>query len=131
MKRYMTIYLQWLTEKLQKPEMLSEQEISALRKEVLVQIGFMQHERAVHFQVVILVGLAFFLTMGFQLYFNITGLALLCLILLVLWAAYLWHYYFLENTTQKMYILYNRLAALEDKADYPNTDKITDKLGQF
>ncbi|MBR1527739.1 MAG: hypothetical protein IJ642_00385 [Oscillospiraceae bacterium] len=131
MKRYMTIYLQWLTQKLQNPESLTEQEISALRKEVLIQIGFMQHERAVHFQVVILVGLAFFLNMGFFLYFKITGLALLCIILLILLAAYLGHYYFLENTTQKIYILYNRLAALDDQADYPNTDKITDKLGQF
>jgi len=131
MKRYMTVYLQWLTQKLQNADSLTEQEISALRKEILVQIGFMQHERFVHFLVVILVGLAFFLTMGFYLYFKTTGLALLCLMLLGLFAPYLWHYYFLENTTQKIYILYNRAAALDDKADYPNTDKMTDKLGQF
>ncbi len=131
MKRYMIIYLDWLTKKLEHADALSKTELSALRKEILVQIGFMQHERAVHFQVVILVGLAFFLTMGFYLYFKLTGLGLLCLILLVLLGAYLWHYYFLENTTQKFYVLYNRAAALDDGADYPNTDKITDALGQF
>ena len=131
MKRYMTIYLQWLTRKLAQPETLTKEELSALRKEILVQIGFMQHERLVHFLVVILVGLAFFLTMGFYLYFKTAGLGLLCLMLLGLFAPYLWHYYFLENTTQKIYVLYNRAAALDDKTDYPNTDKITDKLGQF
>ena len=96
-----------------------------------MQIGFMQHERLVHFLVVILVGLAFFLTMGFQLYFRTIGLGILCIMLLVLFAAYLGHYYFLENTTQKIYILYNRTAALDDGVNYPNTDKITDALGQF
>ena len=131
MKRYMTIYLQWLEEKLKHADALSKEEISALRKEILVQIGFMQHERLVHFLVVILVGIAFFLTMGFFLYFKTTGLGLLSVILLGLLAPYLGHYYFLENTTQKIYVLYNRAAALDDGADYPNTDKITDKLGQF
>ncbi|MBR4320404.1 MAG: hypothetical protein IKP69_10225 [Oscillospiraceae bacterium] len=131
MKRYMMIYLQWLEEKLKHTDSLNKEEISALRKEILVQIGFMQHERLVHFLVVILVGIAFFLTMGFFLYFKTTGLGLLSVILLGLLAPYLGHYYFLENTTQKFYVLYNRAAALDDGADYPNTDKITDKLGQF
>ncbi len=131
MKRYMTIYLQWLEEKLKHTDSMTTEEISALRKEILVQIGFMQHERLVHFLVVILVGIAFFLTMGFFLYFKTTGLGLLSVILLGLLAPYLGHYYFLENTTQKIYVLYNRTAALDDGADYPNTDKITDKLGQF
>ena len=131
MKRYMTIYLHWLENKLKNTDTLSKEEISALRKEILVQIGFMQHERLVHFLVVILVGIAFFLTMGFYLYFKTAGLGLLCLMLLGLLAPYLGHYYFLENTTQKIYVLYNRVAVLDDGADYPNTDKITDKLGQF
>jgi len=121
----MTVYLEWLEHLLASPEELKKINLSALRKEILVQIGFMQHERFVHFLVVILVGLAFFLTMGFYLYFKTLGLALLCVLLLGLFAPYLWHYYFLENTTQKFYILYNRVASLDDKTDYPNTDKIT------
>lgn len=131
MKRYMSAYLDWLTRKLQHADQLTPEQISALRKEILIQIGIMQHERLVHFLVVILVGIAFFLTMGFYLYFKTVGLAVLCIMLLGLFAPYLGHYYFLENTTQKIYILYNRIAALDDDADYPNTDKITDALGQF
>ena len=91
----------------------------------------MQHERLIHFLVVILVGIAFFLTLGMCLYFQTAGLVILCVMLLGLLAPYLWHYYFLENTTQKIYVLYNRVAALEDHMNYPNTEKITDALGQF
>ncbi len=131
MRRYMIAYLEWLTKKLQHPETLSTEEISSLRKEILVQIGFMQHERLIHFLVVILVGIAFFLTLGMCLYFQTAGLVILCVMLLGLLAPYLWHYYFLENTTQKIYVLYNRVAALEDHMNYPNTEKITDALGQF
>ncbi len=127
MRHYVTVYLQWLEELLSSPEQLEKIDISALRKEILVQIGFIQHERAVHFQVVILVGLAFFLTMGFCLYFHTIGLILLSVLLLGLFAPYIWHYYFLENSIQKIYILYNRVAALEDQIDYPNRDK----MGQF
>ena len=82
----------------------------------------MQHERFVHFLVCILVGLAFILVLGMALYFRTLGLGLLALLLLGLLAPYLWHYYFLENTTQRIYLLYNKLAALEDGIAYPNTD---------
>ncbi|MDE6087674.1 MAG: hypothetical protein K2G25_04745 [Oscillospiraceae bacterium] len=126
MRHYMTVYLQYMENLLQNPDSLNFAKISALRREILVQIGFMQHERLVHFLVVILIGLAFFLSMGFFLYFRTLGLGLLCALLLSLLIPYIWHYYFLENTTQKFYILYNRLAALDDQADYPNKDKIGD-----
>ena len=43
-------------------------------------------------------------------------------LLLGLLVPYLLHYYFLENTTQRIYLLYNRLSALEDGIEYPNTD---------
>ncbi len=106
---------------------LNPEHISKLRREILVQIGFMQHERLVHFLVVILIGLVFFITMGLFLYFKSLGVALLCILLLLLLIPYILHYYFLENTTQKFYILYNKLASLDDKANYPNTDQ----MGKF
>lgn len=126
MRHYMTVYLQYMEKLLEHPESLSADRIQALRREILVQIGFMQHERLVHFLVVILIALAFFLSMGCFLYFRTLGLGLLCGLFLILLIPYIWHYYFLENTTQKFYILYNRLAALDDQADYPNTDKMGD-----
>ena len=78
--------------------------------------------KILHFLVCILVGLAFFIALGLALYYHTVGLFLLALILLGLLVPYLMHYYFLENTTQRIYLLYNKLSALEDGIDYPNTD---------
>lgn len=119
MRHYITAYEKYLKHFLEKPDTV---QLSSVRREALVQLGFIQHERLVHFLVCILVGLAFLLVMGLVLYFRTVGLFLLDLLLLVLLVPYLGHYYFLENATQRLYVLYNRLAALEDRIAYPNTD---------
>ncbi|MEE5993035.1 MAG: hypothetical protein V3G42_07310 [Oscillospiraceae bacterium] len=119
MRYYMTAYEAFLREFVKNPD---RNQLSAIRKETLVQIGFMQHERFVHFLVCILVGLAFFIAMGLTLYYKTFALAILTVLLLGLLAPYLWHYYFLENTTQRMYALYNKLSSLEEGITYPNTD---------
>ncbi|MBR3631322.1 MAG: hypothetical protein IKN55_12735 [Oscillospiraceae bacterium] len=119
MRHYMKAYEKYLREFTEHPD---PAQLSAVRKEALVQLGFMQHERLVHFLVCILVGLAFILVLGMVVYFRTLGLGLLDLLLLGLLAPYLWHYYFLENTTQRIYLLYNKLAALEDGIAYPNAD---------
>ena len=118
MRYYMIAYEKFLTGFLKDPR---QEDIARVRHDALVQIGFFQHERLVHFLVCILVGIAFFIALGLALYFRMVGLFLLALILLGLLVPYLWHYYFLENTTQRIYVLYNRLSALEDGIAYPNT----------
>ena len=119
MRHYMTAYEAYLREFLKSPD---PAQIPAVRRETRVQLGIMQHERLVHFLVCILVGLAFFIVMGMVLYFRTFALGLLDVILLGLLVPYLLHYYFLENTTWRIYTMYNRLSALEDGIDYPNTD---------
>lgn len=118
MRYYMKAYEKFLNDFLKSPD---PEQLSRIRRETLTQIGFMQHERLVHFLVCILVGLAFFIALGIALYFGRAALYLLALILLGLLVPYLWHYYFLENTTQRIYVLYNALSALEDGIAYPNT----------
>lgn len=118
MRYYMLSYEKFLKDFLKDPQ---TDRIGQVRRETLTQIRFFQHERFVHFLVCILVGLAFFMALGIALYFGRPALYLLALILLGLLAPYLWHYYFLENTTQRIYTLYNALAALEDGISYPNT----------
>ena len=119
MRHYMDAYEKFLKAFLADPK---PEQLAAVRRETQVQIGYMQHERFVHFLVCILVGLAFFIGLGLVLYFRTIGLFLLDLLLLGLLVPYLLHYYYLENTTQRMYVLSNALAALEDRIDYPNTD---------
>ncbi len=118
MRRYMENYKVYLESFLRNP---SPDQISALRREILVQIGFMQHERLIHFLVTMLFALLFMIAMGIYLFFPSAGMAVLVVLLLVLLIPYIGHYYYLENTVQKFYLLYNQAAALEDHVAYPNT----------
>ncbi len=97
-------------------------DISALRREALTQISFMQHERLIHLLVTMLFALLFLISLSLFLFFGSAGLLLLTILLLALLIPYIAHYYFLENTVQKCYVLYNRIAALDDNTAYPNTD---------
>ncbi len=119
MKPYMKRFEAYLTEQLQNPV---PDQIPELRKEVLVQIGFMQHERLIHFLVTMLFAILFLISLGILLFSPSIGMILLTLLLLGLLVPYIAHYYFLENTVQKFYVLYNALAAMEDDIQYPNTD---------
>ncbi len=121
MRRYMENYRVYLESFLQNPD---PGKLPALRREILVQIGFMQHERLIHFLVTMLFALLFMLAMGIFLFFPSAGMAVLVILLLVLLIPYIGHYYYLENTVQKLYLLYNKAAALEDDLQYPNTQML-------
>lgn len=86
--------------------------IAEEKTELLVQIGFFQHERLIHLIVTVLFALmtilVFFLAVtNFSLW---TGVLLL--LLLVLLIPYIKHYWLLENGTQKLYQYYDRLEDL-------------------
>ena len=79
----------------------------ALAQQLLVRIGFYQHERLIHLIV----------TMSFAIFFllilvsiNVYFLAL-SVLLLVLLVPYIAHYYFLENSTQELYKVYYSLIS--------------------
>ncbi len=77
-----------------------------LAEEVLTTIGFFQHERFVHLLVTVFVGISCILFLLGTLQFELTGLLLLFIITLLLFIPYIFHYYYLENGTQKLYDLY-------------------------
>ena len=87
MEKRIKAYLLLTEEWLQGKDKLSEQEREKFRQEYLVHLSFYQHERLVHLLVTIL-------------------FAILTFILLI---PYIRHYYFLENSVQKMYDLYEKL----------------------
>ncbi len=118
MRQYLKGLESYLQEVLAKPQ---EYDISALRRETLTQISFMQHERLIHLLVTILFAMLFLISLSLFLFFGSAGLLLLTILLLTLLIPYIAHYYFLENTVQKLYVLYNRIAALDDNTAYPNT----------
>lgn len=99
----------------------AEKDRAAL-KDLLIQIGFFQHERLIHLLVTL--SFALFFVAGvlfFSIYPNIAVLAL-NLLFLVLLVPYIRHYYLLENGTQRLYFLYDKLYQRfkeEEKAGNP------------
>lgn len=78
------------------------------------QIGFFQHERLVHLLVTLFYGLIFWisimvelvlLNIGYNLLYINTGLLAVNVILLIVLIFYIFHYFFLENSVQKLYKL--------------------------
>ena len=109
MRKYLTEYLRALEAKLADPD--AQLDYEELEQSHLTMISFMQHERLVHFLVTILFSLGFFITLAiFLLGEQIMMLPLLLLILGLL-VPYIAHYYFLENSVQKMYKLHDEIHA--------------------
>ena len=82
------------------------------KAELLIQIGFFQHERLIHLIVTVLFALMTILVFlvavtNFELW---TGILLLLLLALLI--PYIKHYYLLENGTQKLYRFYDKLEEL-------------------
>jgi hypothetical protein len=78
------------------------------------QIGFFQHERLVHLLVTLFFGLIFWisimielmlLNIGYTLMLINIGLLAVNTILLIVLIFYVFHYFFLENSIQKLYQL--------------------------
>lgn len=88
-----------------------ETDLEALKREHLVQIGFIQHERLVHLMVTIMCCLLLFIGLG--LYFMTGILAIMAVngLMLILVLSYLLYYFFIENSTQKLYKQYNRICS--------------------
>ena len=74
--------------------------------ELLTRIGFYQHERLVH----LIVTMTFAVMTVLSFFMLVTNYSLPALLLSLLFLGlvipYIYHYYFLENSTQKLYKLY-------------------------
>lgn len=86
-------------------------------KEHLIQIGFFQHERLIHWLVTMLFALLTFMAVGVYLITGAVYVLALIGILLVLLIPYIMHYYLLENETQKMYAQYDRMLELKKERE--------------
>ena len=90
----------------------SAQECEQFRRDALDHIRFYQHERLIHLIVTCLFAILAF-SIFITLLFSFTpGLLLLFAALMILLIPYIRHYYFLENTVQKMYDQYDRILML-------------------
>ena len=114
MKNEVKDYLSEVEIRLKDPDSIDERFIS----ELLIRIGFYQHERLIHLIVTmtfaIMTVLAFYMLMTAYS----VGALLLSLLFLGLVIPYIAHYYFLENSVQKLYRLYYQalgISALRTK----------------
>ena len=108
MEKRLKDYLAWM-ENLS-TEGFSVQEKEELRREVLIQIQFFQHERLIH--LIVTVTFAILTVMSVLGFVATTQIGLLVLtgMLLVLLIPYIRHYYILENGVQKLYQYYDSIA---------------------
>jgi hypothetical protein len=108
MGKKMKSYLLYMKE--QTSGNLSPEEKQALKAELLIRIGFFQHERLIHLIVTVTFALLAFLALVFNFLYENPASYLLLALLLVLLIPYIRHYYILENGVQKLYQYYDRLS---------------------
>lgn len=95
---------------------LTEREKSRQLEDLLIQIGFFQHERLVHLIVTITFALLTMLAILGVMAQPQPALFILILLLIILLIPYIRHYYILENGVQKLYRYYDKfLAAMTEK----------------
>lgn len=74
--------------------------------DLLTHIKFFQHERLIHLIVTFFTGIAAIIFLISFISLENIYIGLLFLIVFVLFVPYIFHYYFLENSIQKLYNLY-------------------------
>lgn len=89
-----------------------EQEKNKQMEDLLIQIGFFQHERLVHLIVTVTFALLTMLAILGAMLEPHPALFILILLLVVLLIPYIRHYYILENGVQKLYEYYDKLMKL-------------------
>lgn len=110
MKNYMKDYIKSID------GMLSNKKINNIDfiiENHLVKIKFFQHERLIHFLVTMLFAIMFLISFLYSLNNFSVGLLLLDIMFVLLLVPYIFHYYYLENSVQYMYIQYDKLIDLK------------------
>lgn len=82
-----------------------------IAEDVLTNIQFFQHERLVHLIVTFMTGISSILFFLGFLILESSSLLILFMTTLLLFIPYIFHYYTLENGTQKLYDLYFKIKS--------------------
>ena len=116
MKKYISEYMKMMTEFIdsqkKSPNVAA---IEAFLAEFDKKIAWFMHERFIHLVVTVLFALMEVIALtGFILSANL-ALLILSVLFLVLVIPYVFHYYFLENSVQKMWMMRDDLIGLIEK----------------
>ena len=101
MKKQIKEYIEEVEKKIENKEITKE-----YKNDMLNYISFYQHERLIHLIVTVFVGICAVLFFLAMMCFEQIILIAIFIILSLLFIPYIFHYYFLENSIQKLYLLY-------------------------
>ena len=113
MTEYLTNYMKYVQDRLEKCS--DSAELDEIMAEHMDKIAFMQHERIVHFLVTMMFALILAIFIAVLVFTSNIPVLLLVTMILVLLLFYIKHYYFLENTVQKMYRVYDGILEKQKK----------------
>ena len=116
MKKRIVGYRKRIDDLLAGSDSRSYEEWERILQEHLVQIGFFQHERLIHLIVTVVFAIMTVLSLFAPLLTGVVTMYGFTLMLLVLLVPYIFHYYTLENETQKMYAQYDEILKRLDAA---------------
>ena len=118
MTEYLTKYMETVAKRLEGCS--DKDELEKILAEHMDKIAFMQHERLIHlivtflFAMILCIFVAVLMFMNTGDSFSEFGVGALTVIVLALEGFYIKHYYFLENTVQKMYRVYDEILAKKE-----------------
>ena len=110
MKKSLNETIQELEDKIKKKDISKD-----LAQDVLTKIQFFQHERLVHLIVTFFTGISCILFLLGFIALEMIPLLLLFVLTLLLFIPYIFHYYTLENGTQKLYDIYFEIKEMSKK----------------
>lgn len=108
MKKYFTVYVAYVRKRLAEAK---QEELAEILDEHMKKTQFIQHERLIHFLVTMLFAFMLFMSLLIWVMTEQIGFILMVVLMLALLVPYIMHYYFLENTTQEMYKIYDEIIA--------------------
>lgn len=124
MKKYINGYLSFIKSKSEGSGLLTAEEKEDFINELYRHILFIQHERLIHLIVLCLFSIVFFICVTALICFSVFIILPIVILLLILIIPYIAHYYFLENSTQKLYRIYDDLNENKQTAEIKNENKL-------
>lgn len=106
---------------------LSDREREELRRQLIDQIQFFQHERLIHLIVTHMFAIITIVTLVGMMYFQTIPLFLLMVLEIGLLFPYIVHYYHLENGTQTLYTYYDRFCGRTFGDKYNEKDRASEQ----
>lgn len=92
----------------------------------LIKIQFYQHERLIHLIVTVLFALMEVICAAAMIVTGSMGALALTLMILVLLVPYIGHYYFLENSVQELYLIYDQILGRISGTQGGNSEKTSE-----